>query len=151
LQVAKEIVHTGFIRLWENRETILPDLSVKAYLYKIVGNESLDTLRHEKVKETYARKLTRAFSAYSPDADFNDSEYKQLVADIDKAVHELPDQMRKVFELSRYEGLKYAEIAAQLEISIKTVETQMSRALVKLRQKLAHYLTMLVISLFLNY
>ena len=150
LQVAKEIVHTGFIRLWENRDTISSDLSVKGYLYKIVGNASLDMLKHERVKIAYAKHLSLASSDHTSENDFSESGYKQLVADIDKAVHDLPEQMRKVFELSRYDELKYTEIAARLNISIKTVETQMSRALAKLREKLAQYLTALIIALLSN-
>ena len=150
LQVAKEIVHTGFIRLWENRETISSDLSVKAYLYKIIGNASLDMLKHERVKSAYAKHLSSITSDHTSENDFSESGYKQLAADIDKAVFELPDQMRRVFELSRYEGLKYAEIAARLNISIKTVETQMSRALAKLREKLARYLTIIIMTLLLK-
>ena len=69
------------------------------------------------------------------------AELKELQNEIDKAVEALPEQMRTVFRLSRYEGLKYAAIADQLGISIKTVETQMTRALVKLRKSLAPYLS----------
>jgi RNA polymerase sigma-70 factor, ECF subfamily len=58
--------------------------------------------------------------------------------------------MRRIFEMSRFEGLKYAQIAEQLNISVKTVETQMSRALVKLREKLATYLSTIIIILILT-
>ena len=68
------------------------------------------------------------------------AELKELQQDINKAIAELPDQMRRIFELSRYEGLKYTAIAQKLDISVKTVETQMSRALSKLREKLSSYL-----------
>ncbi|HEX8277618.1 MAG TPA: sigma-70 family RNA polymerase sigma factor, partial [Segetibacter sp.] len=74
------------------------------------------------------------------------AEFNELRSNIDKAIFELPDQMRIIFEMSRYEGLKYAEIAARLSISIKTVETQMSRALVKLRHKLSEYLPFYLIA-----
>jgi RNA polymerase sigma-70 factor (ECF subfamily) len=65
---------------------------------------------------------------------------KQLRDAIDRAIAELPEQMRKIFELNRHDGLKYTEIATRLNLSIKTVETQMSRALLKLRQKLAAFI-----------
>jgi RNA polymerase sigma-70 factor (ECF subfamily) len=65
---------------------------------------------------------------------------KQLRNAIDSAIAELPDQMRKIFELNRHDGLKYTEIAKHLNLSIKTVETQMSRALLKLRKKLAAFI-----------
>jgi RNA polymerase sigma-70 factor (ECF subfamily) len=148
--VAKEAVHTGFIKLWENRETISSDLTVKAYLYKIVSNISLDMLKHEKVKEKHAMQVSKNPSLNISGKDFHEVELKQLEFDVNKAVSELPEQMRKIFELSRYEGLKYMEIAAQLNISVKTVETQMSRALLKLRQKLSHYLIITIIAFLLN-
>lgn len=147
IDTAKEVVHTGFIRLWENRETVSPDLSVKAYLVKTVSNLSLDWLKHERVKERYAVRALRATSSQPSGEDFHEAELKQLEFDIGRAVAELPDQMRTVFELSRYEGLKYAQIAARLGISVKTVETQMSRALAKLREKLSHYLIMFLLAL----
>lgn len=145
---AKEVVHTGFIKLWESRERLSPDVPLKAYLYKIISNISLDLLKHEKVKEKHARGLLQSTSPPAAGDDFNRTELKQLEADIDDAVNELPEQMRRIFELSRYEGLTYAAIAAQLNISVKTVETQMSRALTRLRQRLSRYLTVILPALF---
>jgi RNA polymerase sigma-70 factor (ECF subfamily) len=140
LDQGKEVVHTAFIKLWEARDSIAPDLSVKAYLYKIITNVSYDIFRHEKVKQEHEKYVQN--SVYSDNKnDFDKTEFNQLRNDIDKAVSELPDQMRKIFEMSRYEGLKYSEISSKLTISVKTVETQMGRALVKLRQKLSDYLT----------
>ena len=147
LNEAKEAVHTGFIKLWESRETISPHSAARAYLYKIVRNVSLDMLKHEQVKQRHAMFVSKNQSSQETTAGFHESERRQLSADIDKAVAELPEQMRKIFELSRYEGLKYAEIAARLDLSVKTVETQISRALVKLRQKLADYLVVLVLAI----
>ena len=137
---SKEVVHTAFIKLWETRDTISSDLTVKAYIYKIITNIGLDILRHEKVKQKHEKYVLQSSSFSYNKNDFDKAEFKQLRLDIDKAVSELPEQMRKIFELSRYEGLKYSAIASRLGISVKTVETQMSRALVKLRQKLTDYL-----------
>lgn len=148
LDVAKEVVHAGFIRLWENRNSLSADSSIKAYLSKIVTNISLDMLRHNKVKQMHKKQVLQSSSTEASIRDFNTAELKQLQFDIDNAISELPEQMRKIFELSRYEGLKYAEISSRLNISVKTVETQMSRALVKLRQKLANYLTIILLLTF---
>ncbi|HET9277004.1 MAG TPA: RNA polymerase sigma-70 factor [Flavitalea sp.] len=144
---AKEVVHLGFIKLWETRDRISPGLSVKAYLYKIVENVSLDVLKHEKVKEKYSKYVSQTNFISITDTHYMGSEFKQLSSDIDKAISDLPEQMRRVFELSRFEGCKYAEIADRLSISVKTVETQMSRALFRLREKLAHYLTIILIAI----
>ncbi|MBD0286795.1 MAG: sigma-70 family RNA polymerase sigma factor, partial [Flavisolibacter sp.] len=125
---------------------ISPDLSLKAYLYKVVTNISLDMLKHEKVKQQHVKYVFQHHTTESTATGFRDSELKELASDIDKAVAELPREMRRIFELSRYEGLKYAEIAAQLNISVKTVETQMSRALVKLRKSLSPYIALFLLT-----
>lgn len=140
LDLSKEVVHTGFIKLWETRQNISLGLSVKSYLYKIVTNNCLDILKHEKVKLKYEKLIIENTSLNAYSRDFQNADIKEMAAAIDKAVAELPKQMRRIFELSRYEGLKYNDIANQLNISVKTVETQMSRALARLRQKLSHYL-----------
>lgn len=145
LDQAKEVVHTGFIKLWENKGSISPNQSPKSYLYKIITNNSLDLLKHEKVKQKYERHVLQTDSEVSPGDAFGTAGFKQLSADVDEAVASLPEQMRRIFELSRFEGMKYAEIASLLQISVKTVETQMSRALLRLRQRLAGYLTLLVL------
>ncbi|MGZ5135750.1 MAG: RNA polymerase sigma-70 factor [Flavitalea sp.] len=137
LDSAKEAVHSSFIKLWENRNSISDSASVKAYLYKIVSNTCLDLIKHKKVIQLHEKYVMQHAQTTYQDLDL--AEAKMLKVAIDKAVAELPHQMRKVFELSRYEGFKYAQIANLLNISIKTVETQMSRALSKLRQSLAKY------------
>jgi RNA polymerase sigma-70 factor, ECF subfamily len=142
---AKEAVHSGFVKLWENRETLSADLSIKAYLHKCITNTCLDILRHEKIKHRHEQFILQKNQENSMEFSLDGPDLKYLIADIDRAITELPDQMRKIFELSRYKGLKYAEISAQLNISVKTVETQMSRALVKLRQKLSHYLPLFML------
>lgn len=147
---AKEVVHTGFIKLWENRAAISPGSSAKAYLRKTITNASLDLLKHEKVKQQHASHVLQTNVEESGETDFDNMDLKQLTAAINNAIAELPEQMRIVFELSRNEGLKYAEIAGRLNISVKTVETQMSRALAKLRQKLAQYLVLLTLALLLK-
>lgn len=148
---AKEAVHSGFIKLWNNRDSIDTDQPVKSYLYKIVSNICLDMLKHEKVKEKHERYISIHSAAITNNDAFQEYDLNQLEADIEQALSELPEQMRIIFNLSRQDRLKYAEIADKLNISVKTVETQMSRALAKLRQKLGRYLHLLYVALFFNY
>lgn len=143
-EAAKDVVHTAFLKLWETRETLSAELSLKAYLYKVAGNICLDILRHRKVRIKSEKLLTDQAGSATINNVTDHADLWQLSADVEKAVAEMPDQMRKVFELCRYEGLKYTEVASHLTISVKTVETQMSRALARLRQKLSGYLTILV-------
>lgn len=147
--ITKEIVHTAFIKLWKNRSTVSADVPVKAFLHTIINNTSLDILRHAKVRKRFERYVQqRNESADSTPQESYDT--KKLRTDIDNAVSQLPEQMRTIFELSRYEGLKYAEIARQLNVSVNTVETQMSRALKKLRLKLATYLSVYFMAMIIN-
>jgi RNA polymerase sigma-70 factor (ECF subfamily) len=150
LDLAKEVVHTGFIKLWDARQNLTPGVSPKSYLYKIITNNILDILKHRKITQQHVQFVLQAVPEDAISYSFDDIDVKQLQADIETAISELPEQMRRVFELSRFEGLKYGEIAAQLQISIKTVETQIGRALVKLREKLAAYLSCYIILLTVN-
>lgn len=140
LELAKDTVHAGFIKLWENRLTISPELSIKAYIYKIITNISLDILKREHVKRKHVKYVLENSDESSGDNNYNEVDFKQLNSRIERAISEMPVQMRKVFELCRYNELKYAEAAKVLGISVKTVETQMCRAMIKLKQKLSYYL-----------
>lgn len=139
--IAKEVVHTAFIKLWKTRSTLPAEMPVKAFLHKVIINTSLDILRHAKVRERFERYVQQRNETTGSTTPQENYDTKKLRADIDTAISELPEQMRTIFELSRYEGLKYAEIARQLNVSVNTVETQMGRALKKLRVKLAAYLS----------
>jgi RNA polymerase sigma-70 factor (ECF subfamily) len=150
LQMAKEVVHTGFIKLWDARKHLAAGVSPKSYLYKIITNNVLDILKHERVRQQYVQFVLQSAREGMDAEDFNRADIKKLQADINAAIAGLPEQMRRVFEMSRYEGLKYTQIAEQLNISVKTVETQMSRALAKLREKLSTYLSTIIIILILT-
>jgi RNA polymerase sigma-70 factor (ECF subfamily) len=134
---AEDIVQEVFLKLWNNREELDENKCIKTYLFVCTRNSCLNWLRHLKTRNDYARVMAMV---YESEAD-NLSPHESLIArdiedDLCSALNDLPKQCRRIFELSRFEGLKYHEIAAKLNISIKTVETQMSRALVKLRFQL---------------
>jgi len=137
---AKDIVHSAFVRLFESQLDFISESSARSYLYKLTAGICIDLIRHESVKQRYVRSL-RQNSVGESFTDKEDSlEYKQLQGELDNAIEHLPAQMKRVFELSRNHGLRYNEIAQVMGLSKKTVETQMSRALTKLREKLASYL-----------
>lgn len=143
---AREIVHNSFIKLWENRSLIGIDTPLLPYLSAMICNQSLDAIRHNKIKLKHKRAYLRSNTDNFSIDGSSDVDLRQLRKDIGEALETLPAQMRAIFELSRFSGLKYAEIALRLGISSKTVETQMGRALQKLRQNLKHYLGMLLLS-----
>lgn len=140
VHLAEDIVNTSFSKLWEARHTLNPNLSAKAYLFKIVNNQCINTLKHQRVQDQYTQSQLNTLHHTPPLSEADSLDLKQLRDAINIAIAELPEQMRKIFELNRHDGLKYTEIATRLNLSIKTVETQMSRALLKLRQKLAAFI-----------
>lgn len=138
---AEDLVQQAFVKLWENRSRLNVAWSLKAYLYKTVHNASLNRLRSRKVQSKYLDFNAQQLNVMHTPPDDTSPE---LIERFQRAMDMLPPQCRHVFELSRFETLKYREIADQLGISIKTVETQMGKALRVLRTQLADYLVSLI-------
>lgn len=140
--IAEEIVQNVFFRIWEKRDQLQIDDSLKAYLYRSVHNESLNHIKHLKVKSSFQEHYSNHAEA-SNDASAT-MIASELEIQIQKAINELPQQCRVIFQLSRFEQLKYQQIADQLNISIKTVENQMGKALKVMRLKLVEFLPFLL-------
>lgn len=141
---AEEMVQNVFYKLWERSDSIHISGSIAAYLYRAVHNESLNHLKHLKVRSQHQLHVS-----YRAGQD-NDSASKRLHAkELDerlrKALNELPEQCRTIFQLSRFEELRYKEIADRLDISVKTVENQMGKALKILRFKLVDFLILILL------
>ena len=136
---AKGIVHEAFVTVWEKFETLPPDTNYRSYLYTAVRNRSLNFIRDRK-KLVDLRAVTERDVADS----VNPLEVSELEKEIELAIQSLPEKCRQVFVLNRREGLKYAQIAETLGISVKTVEAQMSKALSVLRIQLADFLSLLI-------
>ena len=136
--VAEEIAQEVMLAIWNGRRTLKIDESPAGYLFRATRNRALNELRHRKVEQKSHIRLVNA-TEVGPAAETNMAD-KQIEAALREAVQSLPDRCREVFELSRVQGLRYAEIAATMEISVKTVETQMGKALRILREKMAEWL-----------
>lgn len=147
---AEEIVQSMFLKFWEKRELLNVQTSIKAYLYKCVYNDSLNYLKHQKVKTKY-----QDFAAYTMndhhEAASSRVELTELQYKLQEALNELPEHCRTIFQMSRFEELKYREIAEQLDLSIKTVENQMGKALKILRLKLADFITLILPGIIMYY
>lgn len=141
--IAEEMVQQVFFRIIERNEAIAIHTSVKAYLYRSVNNECLNYFKHMKVRRGFVAH-NNTITKPTVDTPSGKLQLKELEETIRNTINDLPEQCRTIFQLSRFEELKYAEIAAQLNLSVKTVETQMSRALKKLRTQLADYLPLLI-------
>lgn len=140
--VAEDIVQDLFAELWVNHAQIEIKSSLHSYLMRSTFNACLDHLKHLKVKEKYQSGITPDTSLSLDDSLIFD----EILTKLETSIAELPEQCRKIFKLSRYENLKYREIAKILNISENTVDTQIRRALNKLKNDLRDYLiTVLVI------
>ncbi|MBI1343577.1 MAG: RNA polymerase sigma-70 factor [Terrimonas sp.] len=142
--MAEEIVQQVFFRLWERSEKLNFNGSVTAYLYRAVHNESLNHIKHRKVRSDHQLHVAYLMKQTTEHAS-KKILTKEMEARYRSALNELPEQCRTVFQLSRFEDLKYREIADRLHISVKTVENQMSKALKLMRTRLADFLTVLII------
>jgi RNA polymerase sigma-70 factor (ECF subfamily) len=146
---AEEVVQQVFFKIWEKREILPEEVMLKAYLYRAVHNESLNNIKRQKVRTNYQMHAVSS-AGQSIDNTADKVSMTELQHQLHKAVNELPEQCRTIFQMSRFEDMKYKEIADELNISPKTVENQMGKALKILRSKLAHFLPMIVYLLF-NY
>jgi len=135
LDTAKEIVQKVFVSLWERREKMDLNQPIKAYLYRAVRSRCLNHIRdHQKFR---SRVLDLEVLATDLEEEPGAEDQEQLKQDIEQAMSELPEKCRKVFEMSRFQGMKYKEIAEELEVSVKTVEAHISRAMRILRERLS--------------
>ena len=136
---AEEIVQDLFVKLWEKREQLSIETSLKNYLFRSVKNLCMNYIQHNKTKIRHAEiVLSEVENNFTDDDSYPEID---LAFKIEESINSLPEKRREIFSLSRQEGLKYHEIAQKLNISVKTVETQMSLAIKTLRDKLKKYNT----------
>ena len=141
---AEEMVQQVFFKLWERNENLSLTGSISSYLYRAVHNESLNYIKHQKVRSNHQLNV-----AYSMKNEVEHPAKKIMASELEKKIHsalnELPEQCRTIFQMSRFDELKYREIADKLGISVKTVESQMSKALRLLRVKLVDFLIFILL------
>ena len=133
---AEEIVQDLFFRLWQNKEKLNIESSLNGYLFRSVHNSCLHHIEHRKVVDRHAREML-----HEPETETEDPsemlQYSELQAKIAVILERLPERCSRIFCMNRFEGLKYAEIAQKLSVSVKTVEANMGRALKEFRKALA--------------
>lgn len=134
---AEEIVQDFFVKVWEKRHQLSIDSSVKNYFYRSIKNLCLNLIQHNKTKLRHAKSvLSEAKNTQLNNDGFFEID---LAEKIQESILSLPEKRQRIFRMSREEGLKYREIAEKLNISIKTVEAQMSLAISSLKDKLKKY------------
>lgn len=143
---AEEMVQGMFMKFWEKRELLNIQSSVKAYLYKCIYHDCLNFLKHEKIKFKHQEYSQHSIPHSSEPASAR-VEMTELKNNLSIAMNDLPEQCRTIFQMSRFEELKYREIADQLGLSVKTVENQMGKALRILRLKLSDFLALILLGI----
>jgi len=129
----EEVVQEVFIKLWEERDALRIE-SIKTYLHTSARNRMLNSIRDEKRRNTFlAQWVQHETEKHEGQECFDIDEFSRT---IQKAIDILPDKCKTIFNLSKKEMLTYKQIAERLDISIKTVETQMGIALRKIREQL---------------
>jgi RNA polymerase sigma-70 factor (ECF subfamily) len=153
---AKSIAQEVFLNLWLNRQKVESINGIRAFLYTYAKSSCLNYIRHRKIVRKYEdshlqereddlnREILESF-------DFNSLEFTELESLIQKAINDLPEKCRQVFVMSRFEGKMNKEISEELNISIKAVEANMTRALKTLRADLAEYLPVILVQLIMQY
>ena len=145
---AEDVVQHLFVSIWAKKESFEISTSLKNYLYKAVYHSCLNKIKQVNVRQDYAVYYSQVANDHAAAAT-QELERKEVYAVVEKAIDELPEQCRLIFRMSRFEQLKYQEIADKLGLSVKTVENQMGKALKHMRLRLKDYMYILIIY-FLN-
>ena len=143
-ELAEEIVQDVLVSIWESRNKLKIAHAIRPYLYKSVHNRCLNFIRHQKVKQDH-QSHEMALVDVKIESASERLELNELKNRVELGMQKLPPACREVFRLSRVEQLSYKEIADFLQISIKTVENQMGKALKIMRSELADFLILVLV------
>ncbi|HEX2394045.1 MAG TPA: RNA polymerase sigma-70 factor [Bacteroidales bacterium] len=137
-EIAREIVQDFFVKLYEKRNTLSIDVSVKSYLYRSVYNCCINYLNQRNIQDKHLKNIEQ--ERIDEDNLENEINSVELQYKISEVIEQLPAKCKRIFKMNRLEGFKNDEIAARLNLSKRTVETQISKALKILRKKLSDYI-----------
>ena len=130
---AEDVVQSMFLKIWEKRQTLIITRTIKAYLYKAVYHQCLNHFDHRSVRVKFQE---RKAVEHVPEVQHPEVFPNELEERIVAAINSLPKQCRTIFMMSRYQEMKYVEIAKELDISVNTIENQISKALRMLRERI---------------
>ncbi len=143
---AEDIIHNLFVKLWPGErddKDIIRDDKLFAYMLRAVHNDCVNHIRRKQMiqrnAETMIRLLLLDYASGLTDRWSNQEEWEELESVMNSAIDGLPDRCREIFRMSRLPGIGNKDIAAAMNISVRTVETQISKALRILRAKLRRY------------
>jgi len=135
---SENIVQDVFLSLWENRNKVEKDSSVKYYVFTIAYNSAISIIR-KKARESQFIEYLKSLQDLNQEPVNIELEYHELTEKLEDIINHLPDGQKSVYLLHKVEGLKYSEIAERLNISVNTIENHMSRAFKTIRKKLGNY------------
>lgn len=138
-EIAEEIVQELFYICWKERENLHLFCSLKSYLYKAARNRSLQYLEHRAVCSRHEETVQQTAASSSSPSPEEELEYKELKKIVAGAFEQMPPRRKQIFLMHRSEGMKYAEIAVRLGLSVKTVEAEMTKVLQRLRKEIEQY------------
>lgn len=145
-EIAEDIVQNCLLKIWEKKEQLDETLSLKSYLFKMVYNEFVDIYRRNKSLSALEEKYQKSVESFMIEED--DEAFQYAVNAVRREIDKLPEKCKTIFLLSKKEGLTNAEIAEHLEISIKTVEAQITKAFSILREIFKDKLSYILFTLF---
>jgi RNA polymerase sigma-70 factor (ECF subfamily) len=131
----EELLQDIFIKIWEKRKNLDPGQNMKPYLYKIVVNSIYDLIRKKNREKLFAEYISH-HQPKGADSSWNEIIWNEMRSNLDRLIGHMPEQRQKIFLLSREEGLKNHEIADRLNLSLRTVENQLYRAVLFLKENL---------------
>ena len=140
---SEEVVQDLFCKIWFRRSELVINTSLKNYLLRATINHALNTVKRKEVDRKYVDYI--GFKVEEAYSDTDDLVQQELQRRISQGISSLPERRREIFEMSRFEGLRYEEIADRMKIKVKTVESQMVKALEFLRKYLHEYVTPIVL------
>jgi RNA polymerase sigma-70 factor (family 1) len=146
IYIAEDIVQNIFLNIWERRKKLKDTYSIQSYLYQSVYNEFINQHRKKTNLITLEKEYIKTLNTILENEDT--SELSTLVAIVKQEIQDLPPKCKEIFILGKQEGLTYAEIAEHLNISFRTVENQMSKAFVIIRQRVGDKMNTILFLLF---
>lgn len=141
--ICEDVVQSVFLKVWNDRENLFIETSFKSYLLTSVRNSCLDEIRHRYVVREHEDTVLSHAELDDVDTE-NYILYSDLYTHLKDALEKLPPVYREAFEMSRFEQLKYKEIATRLQVSERTVEVRISKALELLRHHLKDFFVLLI-------
>ena len=133
---AENLVHDIFVKIYEQRQNLKESIPAEKQVFRIAQNVVIDHYRKKLNQAENISRVARIFDVQEED----DTPQKERIKKLKAAIETLPPKRKKIFELNRFDGLTYKEIAEELSISPRTVEDHISKALKSLRNKLAQFL-----------